>query len=311
MKIETSDCISEIVKYLIEKDHNFTNDKDWKRISKTGTGDNIIRKFQNKVSNTEIYVRSSESEIFEVSKIDPSNKNIITKFDNFKTNDKTSDESDSRVFVTTYGRDMFKDCLNFYRKNHTVSYQDIKDDMKKYYGFLDGDIVYIEDSFPIGKAQILKMTYDEYGGDCVLKVIEPIEKYDFVKKGKLLKGYDLTLLSSAVLVTPVNSSTIIPTIKKEKSKKSKYILDVEDFSISNIDWQKETYSEYDINIGITVYVKGEDYMYDYEVLPELPELEKLELGEIQMDEDGFIGITSDLSVVEIKKILIDNGFEIK
>ena len=67
MKVTTEDCIKLIVEHLIEKEHNFTNAKDWKRISKSGTGDNIIRKFQNKVSNREIYVRASESEIFEVS----------------------------------------------------------------------------------------------------------------------------------------------------------------------------------------------------------------------------------------------------
>lgn len=310
MKITTEDCVNSIVDFLIKKEHNFTNAKDWKRISKTGTGDNIIRKFKNKITNKEIYVVSSDSEIFEVSKTEPSNKNIITNFDNFNPNDKKSEESD-RVFVTSYGRDMFKDCLEVYRKNNTVSYQDAKDDMKNCYGFREGDIVYIENSFPIGNAQILKMKYDEFGGSCTLKVIEPIEKYKFTKKGETVRGYALTLLRSATLVTPVTDATIIPKIKKEKLKKSKYILEVEDFSISNIDWQKETYSDYDINIGITVYVKGEDYMYDDEVLPELPELEKLELGEIQMDENGFIGITSGLSIVEIKKILIDNGFEIK
>ena len=80
MKITTEDCINSIVKYLIEKENNFTNPKDWKRISKSGKDDNIIRKFQNKVSNREIYVRSSDSEIFEVSDKEFS---MITNFKNF------------------------------------------------------------------------------------------------------------------------------------------------------------------------------------------------------------------------------------
>jgi len=80
MKVTTEDCINSIVKYLIEKENNFTNSKDWKRISKSGKDDNIIRKFQNKVSNREIYVRSSDSEIFEVSDKDFS---MITNFKNF------------------------------------------------------------------------------------------------------------------------------------------------------------------------------------------------------------------------------------
>ena len=80
MKVTTEDCVKAIVEHLIEKEHNFTNTKDWKRISKSGTGDNIIRKFQNKVSNREIYVRASDSEIFEVS-----NKEfgIIKNFNSF------------------------------------------------------------------------------------------------------------------------------------------------------------------------------------------------------------------------------------
>ena len=309
MKVTTEDCVKEVVDYLIEKEHNFTNAKDWKRISKTGTGDNIIRKFQNKITNKEIYVRSSDSEIFEVSKTELSNNKIITKFDNFKTNDNTSEKSD-RVFVTSYGRDMFKDCLVVYEKKYNILIEVDYNELKNFYGFIVGDIVNIINGFPIGDAQILKMKHDEFCGSCVLKSISPTNN-SFVKKGELIRGYALSLLSYATLVTPVSSNTIIPKIKKEKSKKSKYILEVEDFSISNIDWQKETYSDYDINIGITVYVKGEDYMYDDEVLPELPELEELELGEIQMDENGFIGITSKLSVVEIKKILSDNGFTVK
>jgi len=313
MKIETSDCVEAIINHFLEKGTESSSplldSKQWKRISKTGTGDNIIRKFQNKITSNEIYVVSSDTEIFNVSKIDTFNKNIITNFDNFNTNIKKSEKSD-RVFVTSYGRDMFKDCLEVYIKNNNVLYQDVKDEMKNCYGFQDGDIVNIINGHPIGDAQILKMKYDEYGGSCVLKSISPTNN-SFVKKGELIKGYALSLLGYATLVTPVSSNTIIPKIKKEKSKKSKYILEVEDFSISKIDWQKETYSDYDINIGITVYVKGEDYMYDDEVLPELPELEELELGEIQMDDNGFIGITSELSVVEIKKILSDNGFTVK
>lgn len=86
MKVTTEDCVEAIVNYLIEKEHNFSNAKDWKRISKSGTGDNIIRKFQNKVSNREIYVKSSDSEIFEVS---DKEFEMITNFKKFASS--TSD----------------------------------------------------------------------------------------------------------------------------------------------------------------------------------------------------------------------------
>lgn len=306
MKVTTEDCVKSIVNYLIEKEHNFTDAKDWKRISKTGTGDNIIRKFQNNVSNRVFYVKSSVSEIFEVS---DKEFGMITKFDNFKKIDDNTENSDDRVFVTSYGRDMFKETADSFINHTNISSIDRKNEIKDNYGFRIGDIISITSAFPIGEAQIVKLKYDEYGGACSFKVTAPSQN-SFTKKGKI-ENYAASVLYYAILVTPVTSDTIIPKIKKEKSKKSKYILEVEDFSVSNIDWQKEAYNDENINIGITVYVKGEDYMYDDEVLAELPELEDLNLGEIQTDDNGFVGLDSSLSITEIKQKLINNGFKVK
>jgi hypothetical protein len=68
--ITTKDCVEYIVNYLIQKENNYTNIKDWKRLSKKGTGSNIIRKFQNKVTGREVEIRSSDTEIFEILKKD-------------------------------------------------------------------------------------------------------------------------------------------------------------------------------------------------------------------------------------------------
>ena len=79
MKIQTSDCVLAIIKYFEDKeihDYNFLNTKMWKRLSKTGSGDNIVRTFQNKSTGDIVYVISSETEILSVSEEKPSTSKI-------------------------------------------------------------------------------------------------------------------------------------------------------------------------------------------------------------------------------------------
>lgn len=71
MKITTKDCVEYIVNYLIQKENNYTSIKDWKRLSKKGTGSNIIRKFQNKVTGRELEIRTSDTMIFEIIEDEP------------------------------------------------------------------------------------------------------------------------------------------------------------------------------------------------------------------------------------------------
>lgn len=129
MKVTTEDCINAIVEYLIKKENNFTSAKDWKRISKSGKDDNVIRKFQNKVSNREMFVRSSDAEIFEVSDKD---FGIITKFDNFtspakiKTFDKIKAQKEFSEFLD-------EDQINGKWKTTTVD----KDDSDMYSNLMD------------------------------------------------------------------------------------------------------------------------------------------------------------------------------
>lgn len=86
-------------------------------------------------------------------------------------------------------------------------------------------------------------------------------------------------------------------------------LKVEDFSKSNIDWQIDLYGEDDVNIGITFFLPNGD-MYDGDILDSFPIFNKLNIGEIQMDDNGFLGLTTNLSVNEIEKILLLNNFEL-
>jgi hypothetical protein len=85
---------------------------------------------------------------------------------------------------------------------------------------------------------------------------------------------------------------------------------VEDFSKSQIDWQDEIYQEEGVNIGITLYLPNGD-MCDQDVLSIFPILDRLNLGEVQMDDNGFLGLTTDLSVNDIETILLSNNFEIE
>ena len=78
MKIQTEDCVQAIVDYF-ESKGALTDPKAWKRVSKTGSGDSIKRKFENKKTGDVAYVMSTETEILSVSETD----SIITKFDNF------------------------------------------------------------------------------------------------------------------------------------------------------------------------------------------------------------------------------------
>jgi len=125
MKVTTENCVESIVNYLIEKEHNFSNAKDWKRISKTGTGDNILRKFKNNVSNREIYVRASDSEIFEVS---DKEFGMVTNFKKFasSTSDLEKDFPYKEVF--NYATVYLKKKPSYGNLSHTIDEDEMEDD---------------------------------------------------------------------------------------------------------------------------------------------------------------------------------------
>ncbi len=87
-------------------------------------------------------------------------------------------------------------------------------------------------------------------------------------------------------------------------------LKVEDFSNSNIDWQNDLYQDEDVNVGITFFLPTGE-MYDQDILSSFPIFNRLNLGEIQMDDNGFLGLSTDLSVSDIELILLSNNFELK
>ena len=91
-------------------------------------------------------------------------------------------------------------------------------------------------------------------------------------------------------------------------------LKVEDFSKSKIDWQIDFYEEEGVNIGISFYedddMYNQDIMYDQDILDSFPIFNNLNLGIIMSDDNGFLALDSNLSVADIKIILISNGFEV-
>jgi len=85
-KIETADCVLAIIDYFKSKNTDtnspLLNQKLWKRVSKTGSGNSIKREFENKKTGDKVYIISSETEILNVN-----GQSIITKFDNFTKNE--------------------------------------------------------------------------------------------------------------------------------------------------------------------------------------------------------------------------------
>jgi hypothetical protein len=70
MKIQTIDCVIAITNFFLEKEPNnihLLTAPLWKRVSKSGTGNNIVRTFENKKTGTIVNVTSSETQIFNVS----------------------------------------------------------------------------------------------------------------------------------------------------------------------------------------------------------------------------------------------------
>jgi len=193
----------------------------------------------------------------------------------------------------------------------------VKNYSPNYNGFSEGDIINVKDGWLDNmELEIIKLKDDNYAGLVVLKVVNSNiginntnQNLLKLKKDKIMSDYGLAILQYATLVKKGNG--IPSSIYKAKSKVSKYLLEVEDFSLSNETWKKELYQNDGINIGITVWMKNGKYVSDQDPCDELPEIEELDLGEIQLDENGFVGLTSDLSVEDIKDTLKNNGFNLK
>jgi hypothetical protein len=184
--------------------------------------------------------------------------------------------------------------------------------VKHFNGFKEGDIVNIKDGWLDNmELEIIKLDDD---GEVVLKVVTPDlglkgGNYLKVKKDKIMNDYGVAILHYAKMVKPGNGKASSVYIRKTKI--NKFILEVDDLSASNKDWQKEMYDQDGVNIGITVFNKKNGYMSDQDISESLPELLELELGEVYLDENGFLGLVSDYSAQEIKNILTTHGFTIR
>jgi len=231
--------------------------------------------------------------------------------DNYKSNE--------REFIREGGRNMFKNTHSEYCEKGLVDVY-TTEERKKHYGFLLHDIVSITGAYPIGEVEIVTIQEHGHAGFCELKVLKPkitLDRLTNKKRphypvGKILE-YGIDVLSYATLVkqsahvkrnTPI--TPITPITPTTNINISKYDLEIIDFSNSKIDWQIDMYNENGINIGIIVNKDG--VMCDEDILSELPELKNLELGEIQMDEGGFLGITSDLTLSKIEEKIKNLGF---
>lgn len=86
MKITTSDCIDAIIQHFVNLKLNsdsratsqLLNPNMWKRLSKSGSGNNTKRVFENKSTKIKVYVISSDTNIISVSLSEP-----VLKFDEY------------------------------------------------------------------------------------------------------------------------------------------------------------------------------------------------------------------------------------
>jgi hypothetical protein len=79
MKITTEDCVKAIIKHFYDQDlpdTSLLSPKNWKRLSKTGSGDNITRTFENKSNGTVVKVMSTETKILHIAPGKPKITNL-------------------------------------------------------------------------------------------------------------------------------------------------------------------------------------------------------------------------------------------
>ena len=70
MKITTEHCVYAIIKHFYDSEHpdkRLLKVSNWKRLSKSGTGNNILRVFENRETGTIMNVISSDSQILKIS----------------------------------------------------------------------------------------------------------------------------------------------------------------------------------------------------------------------------------------------------
>jgi len=83
MKVSTEDCVNAIIKHIklsdISNDSPLLDPKQWKRLSKSGKGNSIVRVFRNKKTTDLINVTASEYEIISVDKPN----STVSNFNNF------------------------------------------------------------------------------------------------------------------------------------------------------------------------------------------------------------------------------------
>lgn len=110
MKIKTSDCIDAIIQHFVNLKLNsdsragtqLLNSNMWKRLSKSGSGNNTKRVFENKSTKIKVYVISSDTEIISVSLSEP-----VLKFDEYSR--KLPTENDLKTTLINTLKKLAKD----------------------------------------------------------------------------------------------------------------------------------------------------------------------------------------------------------
>lgn len=124
MAIQTQDCVFAIIFYFLEKDVEkgspLLDKTQWKRLSKSGTGDYIKRMFENKKTGKKVEVTSSEIRILnvyeDVIEKEKSDLKYISKFNKFSDSSKELSSILQQVFSTPD----FDRCIDENKKDESL-----------------------------------------------------------------------------------------------------------------------------------------------------------------------------------------------
>lgn len=116
MEIQTQTCVYAIIYHFLDKDTEKSSpllDKtQWKRLSKSGTGNEIKRVFENKITGSVVEVTSSETQILNIVEVQQKSEfKHITKFDSF-------DGDLSKDFPF---KEVFKNVIIWRKEQHTYT----------------------------------------------------------------------------------------------------------------------------------------------------------------------------------------------
>lgn len=311
------DYIATIIDYFVRRNVNVNSPlldtKKWEvSDSKYLSESPDVKAFENIVTSN-IILFTKEDKILNVDDVSLEYcGEFFYDFINSKTN---------RDYIKSCGRNIFNMSIKeFNDRVFMIPDDEWKAEEKDNFGFLVGDIIMVKYFGNLRDAEFEIVNIDKE--TLTLKMFNKnsyVVKETKTSETSEISKYGKDFLCYATLVTPVGNRDIQNIDESEEEMKSesrkenftdvqynKYKLEIIDTTEESADqWMKELYEEDNVNIIIAIY--DDDVMCDQDVPDVLPELLELNLGEVQISDNGWLGLTTKLSVAEIKSILKKNN----